>query len=68
LYLDSTTETIGGNTYYQLDSTLSASQQTYTASIPANTSGQLTRRFVITTSNTPVVIPSGLWGPEYLGK
>ena len=62
LYLNAPTETIGGNTYYQLDNTLSASQQTYSASIPANTlTGQLARRFVVTTANTPSVIPGGLW-------
>jgi len=60
--MNSPTETIGGNTYYQMDNVISNSQQTYTASIPGNTTvGQLTRRFVVTTANTPTVIPGGLW-------
>ena len=61
LYLNAPTETINSNTYYQLDNALSSSQQTYSATISANSSGTLTRRFIVTSGNTPAVIPGGLW-------
>ena len=61
LYLNAPTETINANTYYQLDNTLSSTQQTYTATIPGSSTGTLTRRFVVTSGNTPSVIPGGLW-------
>jgi hypothetical protein len=61
LYLNAATETINSNTHYQLDNTLSSSQQTYSATIPGTSTGTLTNRFVITSGNTPAVIPGGLW-------
>jgi hypothetical protein len=62
LYLDSTTETIGGNTYYQLDSyNLGKSNYLYIFYSCKYYWIINTSVCCLTVANTPTVIPSGVW-------
>ena len=62
LYMDSVTRTLSGNVFYDLDSTLYTTSVSYTiAAVPANSTANLVRQFVVTPSLTPTIITSGVW-------
>jgi len=62
LFMDSVTRTLSGNIFYDLDSTMYTTTVSYTiASVPANSTANLVRQFVVTPSLTPTILTSGVW-------
>lgn len=61
-YLDSVTQTLSGNMFYLMDVSMYTTSISYTiASVPANSTANLVRQFIVSPSFTPSILTAGVW-------